>query len=275
METAHLLKKLDLSYKIMKNFKQHIYNFKQKLIEDENFSFSRYSDGELFILQNKELKLDDGIVQIDNNITNIHYYQKHDFKHFDPKKHKQFRLKLIEAFQYKAKNYYKGISCKCCVGDASFEEQIYLHGGDDESLTWSNLFVNSNYPIFLKEIMPIIGLKKVVMICNHEADVSQLKKCLVKDFRIGYNAMINDLDKIDEIKKWIECNNITNHVFLFSASTFSNLAIYELHKHFNKNTYLDIGTCLAPFMKMPVQRNYLLEYFFNAQKNDLNKICIW
>jgi len=259
----------------MKDFKQHIQNFKQNLINNINFGFARYSDGELFILQNKKLKLDTGIVQIDNDITNINYYQKQDFKHFDPNEHKDFRLKLITAFKYKAKNYFKGISCRCCVGDANFNEQIELHGGDDESLTWSNLFVNSNYPTFLKELMPIIGEKKVVMICNRDADLTQLKKCLVKDFRIGYNAMINDINKIQDIKNWIIENKITNHVFLFSASTFSNLAIFELYKDFNMNTYIDIGTCLAPFMKMPVQRNYLLEYFYNYPKKDLNQICIW
>jgi hypothetical protein len=259
----------------MKDFKQHLQNFKQNLIQNVPFAFARYSDGELFILQNKELKLDDGVVQVGDNITNVRYYQKQDFKHFDPVKHKDFRLKLIEALQYKASNYFKGISCRCCVGDASYKEQIDLHGGDDESLTWANLFVNSNYPTFLKELMPIIGSKKVVMVCNHDADLSQMQKCLVKDFRVGYNAMINDLDKIQDIKNWISENDITDHVFLFSASTFSNLAIYELFKDHNKNTYMDIGTCLAPFMKMPIQRNYLLEYFHNAPKNDLNRVCVW
>ena len=35
-----------------------------ELNNKENFAFSRYSDGELYILQNKELVLDNGVIQI-------------------------------------------------------------------------------------------------------------------------------------------------------------------------------------------------------------------
>ena len=259
----------------MKTFKKDFEKFRSMLVNNIPFAFARYSDGELFILQNKQLKLDHGVVQVGDDITRVNMYQKQDHKHFDPNEHQYTRQKLIESIQFKFPNYYKGISCKCCVGEESFNEQIMLNGGSVEDLTWSNLFVNSNYPLFLKEIVPLIGTKKVVMVCHHDADLQQLKKCLVKDFRVGYNAMVNDIDKISLIKDWIEENKITDHLFLFSASTFSNLAIYELFKFCNLNTYIDIGTCLAPHTKMPCQRSYLMEYFYNTAGNDLKKTCIW
>lgn len=257
----------------MKDFKQHIQLFKQKLIDREPFAFARYSDGELFILQNKELKLDNGLIQVGNNVT-PGFYQSQDFKHFDPIQHKDFRSKLLEAFTYKQPNYYKGISCRCCVGDESFNEQINIHGGDDEFLTWANLFVNSNYPVFIEEILPVLQTYDAIMTCHHDANLDKLE-FVVKDFRIGYNAMINDYDKIQDIKNWIDSENITGKLFLFSASTFSNLAIYELFKHNPNNTYLDIGTCLTPFMNMPMERSYLQEYWFQRPGQDLNRNCIW
>jgi hypothetical protein len=247
----------------MKNFKSDFEKFRDLLLANVPFAFARYSDGELFILQNKELRLEHG-------------FQPQDHKHFHPVTHQNVRQKLIEAFTYKSPNYYKGISCKCCVGEAAFYEQLALNQNQEEDLTWANLFVNSNYPLFLQEIVPIIGKRRVVMVCHQDADLQELKKCLVKDFRVGYNAMVNDLDKITLIKNWIQENNITDHLFLFSASTFSNLAIYELHKANNQNTYLDIGTCLAPHTKMPVNRSYLMEYLFNSPgTSDLKKTCIW
>ena len=112
------------------------------------------------------------------------------------------------------------------------------------------------------------------MTCHHDADLEKLE-FVIKDFRIGYNAIINDYSKIQDIKNWIDQENITGKLFLFSASTFSNLAIYELFKHNPHNTYLDIGTCLTPFMNMPTERSYLQEYWFGRYGNDLKRNCIW
>jgi hypothetical protein len=81
--------------------------------------------------------------------------------------------------------------------------------------------------------------------------------------------------KIKDIKQWIKQNNIKNHVFLFSASTFSNLAIYELYKEFPDNSYVDIGTCLTPMMDMPTHRDYLTGFWSYKGSRTLNEICVW
>lgn len=257
----------------MKDFKNHIQLFIEKLSKREPFAFARYSDGELFILQNKELKLDNGVIKVGDSVS-PGFYRSQDFKHFNPLEHREFRNKLIEAFTYNKDNYYKGISCKCCVGQESFDEQIRIHGGDTEFLTWANLFVNSNYPIFIEQVLPILQTYDTIMVCHKDANLSKMD-FVIKDFRVGYNAMINDYYLIQEIKDWIDREKITGRLFLFSASTFSNLAIYELYNHNDKNTYLDIGTCLTPFMDMPTERSYLQEYWFGKYGNDLKKTCVW
>jgi hypothetical protein len=257
----------------MKDFKQHIQSFKQKLENREPFSFARYSDGELFILQNKELKLDQGIITV-GDVTTSGPYKSQDFKHFDPNRDMVARERLLEAFTHRQLNYFKGISCQCCVGPEAFQQQLGIYGGDDESLTWANLFVNSNYPTFIEEILPVLQTYEAVMICHQDAELGKLE-FVTKDFRVGYNAMINDYGKIQDIKDWIDAEQVEGRLFLFSASTFSNLAIYELFKHSPKNTYLDIGTCLTPFMDMPTERSYLQEYWFGKYGNDLKRNCIW
>ena len=257
----------------MKNFREHFVKFTEMIRNNEHFAFARYSDGELYILQNKELVLDQGLIQIGEQKQGG-YYQPADFKHFDPKEHGFHQQKLIEAYQHRQPNYYKGISCSCCVGKENFDWQIDLHGGDDESLTWANLWVNGNYPAFVMHTLPIFYSKDVVMVCNENADLSKLP-FVVKDFRVGYNAMVNDYGKIEDIKNWIKENNITNHLFLFSASTFSNLAIYELFKEFPNNSYVDIGTCLTPMMNMPTERGYLQAFWGYRGGEDIQKMCIW
>ena len=78
-----------------------------------------------------------------------------------------------------------------------------------------------------------------------------------------------------KVNNYFKENNIENHLFLFSASTFSNLAIYELFKEFPNNSYVDIGTCLTPMMNMPIERDYLKRFWYYAGGGDLQKICIW
>jgi len=257
----------------MKNFREHFVYFRDKLRNKENFAFSRYSDGEMYILKNVESKLDDGIIQIGDRIQHG-VYQPADFKHFDPTEHGFYQQKLVETLQYKQPNYYKGISCSCCVGKENFDWQVDLAGGDDESLTWANLWVNGNYPFFVKEILPIFYSRDCVFIGHTEAKLDRLP-FFVKDFRVGYNAMINDYGKIEEIAEWIRTNNIKNHIFLFSASTFTNLAVYQLFREFPDNTYIDIGTTLAPMMDMPTHRGYLESFWFYQNNKDIQKICIW
>lgn len=257
----------------MKNFRGDFVKLKTKLENKEHFAFSRYSDGEMYILQNKELVLDNGLIQIgDEKQGGV--YQAPDFKHFDPKEHGFYQQKLVESLQYKQPNYYRGISCSCCVGKEQFDWQVDLAGGDDETLTWANLWVNGNYPLFITHILPIFYSRDCVFIGHEDANLDRLP-FFVKDFRVGYNAMINDYGKIEEIAEWIRENNIENHVFLFSASSFTNLAVYQLFREFPNNTYIDIGTCLTPMMDMPTHRGYLQAFWNYKYNDDIKKICIW
>ena len=108
----------------------------------------------------------------------------------------------------------------------------------------------------------------------NDADISLLP-FIVKDFRVGYNAFINDYHVIKDMLNWIQNNKVQDFVFLFSASSFTNLAIYELFKQHNNNTYIDIGTCLTPLMNMPTQRDYLQGFWNYKGSNSLNLKCIW
>ena len=127
-------------------------------------------------------------------------------------------------------------------------------------------FINTMYPLF--------NNYKTVFICNEKARLTTLP-FIVKDFRVGYNAMINDYQLIDKIGKWIEENGISGWLFLFSASSFSKIAIHQLYEKYNNNTYIDVGTALNAFMNMRNDRGYLKNYWSNQGIQDLHKICIW
>jgi hypothetical protein len=74
---------------MQKNFREHFLKFTEMIRNDEHFAFARYSDGELWILQNKELKLDSNVIQVgDSKRPGV--YQAPDHKHYDPKVNGEF-----------------------------------------------------------------------------------------------------------------------------------------------------------------------------------------
>lgn len=257
----------------MKNFEDDFYRLLKLLKIREPFAFNRFSDGELYILQNKELILDAQQVKVGSNVTEG-IYKPEDFKSFHPEEHSFYRDRLVEAFKFKKRNYFKGLSCRCCVGDENFQWQLDFHGEYDENFTWANLLVNGNYAKFILEMYSVFNEYQMVFVCNENADLSVLP-FLVKDFRVGYNAMVQDYGLIEGIKSWINENNIEGHLFLFSASSFSKMAIHQLYDFCDKNTYIDVGTTLNPFMDMSIDRTYLKSFWFGAKGSDISKICIW
>ena len=251
----------------MKTFKGHFDMILNKLKNGENFGYCRFSDGELRIMQNLELELADKHFTIGDSKSSGSYASE-DHKHFDPKEHQFFHEKLMESYRFKKDNYYVGLSCRCCVGEKDFKQMLDMYEGDVESdnLTWSNLFLNGNYSEFIKQYLPEFKKKKIVYIVNENANLSGLPFEVVKDFRVGANCIINNYDLIEDIKDWITENNIEGYVFLFSVSSLSNFMVHQLLDFNDKNTYIDIGTTLNPYLGMKARRGY---------HNGNGKNCIW
>ena len=260
-----------------KTFKGDFENLRDKLKNGENFAFSRFSDGEVFVLQNKRLELNENHFVIANRRGNG-WYNKEEQKTFIPGEHEFYRKKLEESLQFKKENYYRGISCRCCIGDGDFNWQVDLAGGDDETLTWANLWNNGNYERFVEEIVPLFKDKKIIMVVNESAKLDDLPFDVIKDFRVGTNCFVNDYGLIEEMKTYITENNIEDHVFLVSCASLTNLINHQLFEFNDKNTYIDIGSTLNPMLKMEGwkgSRAYLREYWLNDNRNFLNKNCIW
>ena len=113
------------------------------------------------------------------------------------------------------------------------------------------------------------------MICSENADTSTLPFEVVKEFRVGKNCIVNDHHLIEETKTWVKDNNITNHVFLFSASSLSEIMIYELFKDFDQNIYIDIGTTLHHHMNLGIERNYLKSFWLHENRPEIFQSCVW
>ena len=272
-----------------KNFREDLGKFIEKLRFREYFSFARFSDGEVRVLQDKKLVLTEDKITIGSHENDRgDRLSINEQKEYNPDEHQWVREKLLESLQFKKSGYYKGLCCKCCLSGLhgmTPEEEVKwlidLSGLDtyDEHLTWSNLWLNGNYSYFLEHMLPYFFNYDIVLVVNEKANINRLpfKKNIVKDFRIGYNCMVNDYDTVDEVKNWIKEHKIKNHLFIFSAGSLSNFLCHQLYEFEDNNTYIDIGSSLNPFMGFPLDRRYLRQYWANSNEPimDIRKICEW
>ena len=262
-------------------FKKDFRILLEKLNNRENFAFTRFSDGELYILQNKKIFIEKDRCYLRGQEHKA-VYGEEELKSFIPEKDQRLREHLLECFLHKQNNYYKGICTKQDVGQSDWAWQ-FDEGGlpkDEEYLTFANLLINGNYINFMTQMLP--AMKKqgydVVYVCNKAANLDKFPLNLKKDFRIGNNCHTNDIHLIDEMKEWVAKNSIKNHLFLFSAASLSNLLIYELYKEFPDNIYMDIGSTLNPMLDLDgwkASRGYLRGYWMGEPNPYYYQDCEW
>ena len=269
------------SQNMSKSFSGEFDKFASLLRDGENFAFSRFSDGELFMLKGERLVLAENNY-ITGELQGHGVYPKEEQKDFDPERDKFYQEKLVEALQYRKKNYYKGLTGLAdedIAGKGSFQFQLDLCGeGDEEHLSYSNVFINNNYPKFVEQIIPVLSQKEIVFIANEAVTLDKLPFNIIKHFKVGSNCIINDYNLVEDIKVWIKENNIKNKVFLFSASTLSNYIIHECFKECDENTYIDIGTCLSPWMGLDgwkYTRAYLQHHILRMPNKYGTQVDTW
>jgi hypothetical protein len=263
----------------MKNFRTAFDCLVTKLREKENFAFTRFSDGELFIMQNKTVILADNHY-VTGDISGPNRYTKEEQKEFLPERDQFYREKLIETFLHSQKNYFKGIctGTDAHVGQENFNYMIDLHGGDHENLTFSNLLINANYKRFVEELVPLLAGRDILYVVNEMAQISRLPFKVKKTFPIGSNCMINDYDISNQVAEYITKNKVCDHIVLCSAASLSNYVIYENFKENPHNTYLDIGSCLNPLLGLEgwrYTRGYLTSYWLNSKSPFGQQEDIW
>lgn len=246
-----------------KDFREEFYKFRNKLANKEPFALSRANDGEAMILFNESLNLlnkCNGEFCYDSNNPNDAIY----------------RQKLLNSVQYKGDNYFVGIGCRCqtCLGDERHERLKKITLKEESQLTYGNLMVNSNYPYFVKEYLPLFSQYDVVVVVNQKAKLDRLpfNHKIIKDFRVGINSWVNDSDLENIIPNYIKENNINNSLFIFCAGPFSNILIMECYKANPNNIYLDCGSTLDPYL-FENQNGRSRGYLNNGPT--LQQYCIW
>ena len=263
----------------MKDFVKAFDILLDKIKKQDNFAFTRFSDGELAIMKNKYVLLANDHF-MEGNKRGPGIYTEEEHKEFDPNRHQEHRSLLIESYKYNTENYFKGIctSSDPHVGNENFQWMVDLHGGDHPNLTFSNLLINANYRRFVEDLIPLFNNKKIIYVVNKLANTDNLPFEIKKKFEIGSNCMVNDFNVSQMVADYIKENEIKNHIILCSAASLSNFVIYNCYKENQNNTFLDIGSCLNPLLNLEgwkYTRGYLTSYWMNSNSPFGRQVDVW
>jgi len=223
---------------ISKDFKKSFQYFINKIENKQNFAFARYADGEMMILNNLSIK--DGT-------------QAYNIDRWKFENNQIFMNDLYASCMHTEKNYYYAISCACCDPQGN---KYYKNLLKTENITFSNLFINSNYNDFIKFSNQL--RRSVVLIAN--------KNCIDSEYQF---EVISKIPIPDDCVNWYEKNkdkilnnliNIsktyTDQLFLVSAGPLSEIIVDALYKSNPNNTYIDVGSSLDIYTHKKITRPY-------------------
>lgn len=215
------------------------------------FTFVRFSDGEIEILRNRKLVIAKGITEFRGKRFS-NQFPKFDQKHFDPKNNQDIRCDLLASAIFSDIDYFKGVPTQHnnAINDREF--MLRLNGGFTPQMTFSDLFLNSNFLRARERFFPLLiaSFENLLVVGNWRC---KLKGCLEKgrlvqipdDFFSTYHQTINSV--LSELQDAPESTLIIS-----SASSLSNVLGYRLRINRPDLTFLDIGTALNDFMGLPL-----------------------
>lgn len=225
----------------------HFAFFKSLIHQQTPFVFVRFSDGELEIIRNRRLEINETQVIWRNGVTLDHMYPIHDIKTFDPSVHQHFRNALVASAEYRSDNYYKGIPASHNDAVEDRDYMIHLNDGNLTRLTFADLFLNQNYRKFLNDVVPLFTKYQDVSVLGNFRMQPQLhnmnwKHISIPDnFIANYNSIFNEV--IDQLESLPE-----NSLLLLSASSLSNTVGMRLSFIRPDITCIDIGTTMHGVM---------------------------
>lgn len=237
----------------MLNKKDFISEFHRiiSLIEsNDSFVFVRYGDGEVILMNGGVIDESTQAFMVDKWKSNGMTKLGNDLK-----------------LSLQNKSWYYGIPCECC--NLSCKNYLLnLLNLPNEHITYANLWVNSNYNLFLKWVSK---LDDVVLMVNHNASENlknfpfiinefyPIQDDCVSFYENNYESFINDIKKIS--------SKHTAKTFLISAGPLSEVIIHHMYNENKNNKYIDVGSSLDEYTHNKITRPYMIHgNMYNLKK---------
>lgn len=237
-------------------FREDLDSVLNMISEADSMALARFADGEASVLKNMTVGNKDGwLYKKDKNIV--------------------FRRDLRRSLLCADPNYLYGLSCSCC-DKANHDFLLGEVRAPIENLTFSNIWVNSNFPVFNERFFPALQKsgKKIILVSGKKARVDYLSQQLpVIDFiPIPGNCVVYWEKYRDWMRGLLDLKATTNRntIFLLAAGPLSEVLIFEMWQANPRNIYIDIGSTLDPMLFRRKSRCYHTEGHAFAQR-----VCVW
>lgn len=237
-------------------FREDLDEILRLIVESDSLALSRFADGEASILKNITVGNKDGwLYKKDKNLI--------------------FRMDLRRSLLCADKNYLYGLSCTCC-DKPNHDFLLNSVRAPLTQLTFSNIWVNANYPVFNERFLKVVreSKKQVVVCTGNKARLNELGQHIqISDFiPIPGNCVVYWEKYREQIRGLLDlkATQYSNTIFLFAAGPLSEILIHEMWQANPRNIYLDIGSTLDPMMFRRNSRAYHKDGHPFA-----DRICCW
>lgn len=226
----------------MVDFKSDFQYFWDLIEKNENFSFVRYADGEVMLMNGIGVGTGTQAYQVD--------------KWHSPNGLTKLGKDLLNTLNHTEDNYYYAISAPTDnVNDYNFLKNNIKQ--NKEKLTFVNLWINANYNDMKKKLCNIN--REVILICNENAKIENFPFNVI-DITSFPNDCVTfwELHNEDFKNKIIEkYSSYNDKLFLISCGPASELIIDILYQNNPNNTYIDVGSSIDEFVHGYKTRPYM------------------
>lgn len=213
------------------------------------FTYVRFSDGEIELLRNRRLSIDGGVTEFRGRRF-ANQFPNFDQKHFDPRSDQAIRCDLMASAVFRGSTYFKGIPTSHNDAIIDREFMLRLNGGFTQQMTFSDLFMNSNFLRARSLFFPFLAefFKDILVVGNWRCELMGYlaKGRLIKIPDNFFSSSLYQSTLQEVMAKLLEAPK--SALILSSASSLSNIIGHRLYCHRADLTFLDIGTTLHDLM---------------------------
>jgi hypothetical protein len=225
----------------MKDFNQDFEFFTNLIKSNTNFAYARYADGEVGIMNGKQIGVGSQAYHID--------------KWQSPDALTKTGIELLETLNHNESNYYYAISAH----SDNIEDYNFLSTkiSNPNNITFANLWINSNYQkmkYFYENLE-----KDIYLICNKNAKKENFPFNVIEVFPFPDNC-VEFWDSLGEdyfkdLNEYI--SQVQNKTFFISCGPISEILIHRLFKNNPNNQYIDVGSSIDEYVHGYQTRPYM------------------
>ena len=229
----------------MKNFKDEFYRYITLFQERDPLAFVRYGDGEHMLIDGREV----------SNITQAYKVDKWSA----PAKISKLGEDLKQSLLHTEPNYHYAIPCQCCNKQGK-EYYLSVIKQGDENITYANLFINGNYPLWMNYIESM-G-QHIVLVAN----IDGAKRNMFPLYPDVFFGVPNDCVNFYENSgsKYIDYliegfKNIKGQLVFVSGGPLAKVIIHYLFLNNPTNRYIDVGSSIDEIIHGQKTRPFMIK----------------